>query len=63
MKPGPAAKRQRAQFTRQALQKAILETEEARTRAAYLTQPDSETEADDWSTAEEYRDWTELLHR
>jgi predicted transcriptional regulator len=51
----PAAKRQRAQFIRQALQKAILETEEARTRAAYLAQPDSEAEADDWSNAEEYR--------
>lgn len=52
----PAAKRQRAQFIRQALHKAILETEEARTRAAYLAQPDSEAEADDWSTAEEYRE-------
>ena len=51
----PAAKRQRAQFIRQALQKAILESEEARTRTAYLTQPDSEAEADDWSNAEEYR--------
>ena len=51
----PAAKRQRAQFIRQALQKAILETEEARTRAAYVAQPDSEAEADDWSNAEEYR--------
>jgi len=51
----PAAKRQRAQFIRRALQKAILETEEARTRAAYVAQPDSEAEADDWSNAEEYR--------
>ncbi len=51
----PAAKRQRAQFIRRALQKAIVETEEARTRAAYLAQPDSETDADDWSNAEEYR--------
>ena len=45
MNSAPAAQRQ----------KAILETEEARTRAAYLVQPDSEAEADDWSNAEEYR--------
>ena len=45
----PAGKRERA-----ALQKAILETEEARTRAAYLAQPDSEAEADDWSNAKKY---------
>lgn len=45
----PVAKRERA-----ALQKAILETEEARTRAAYLAQPDSEAEADNWSNAEQY---------
>lgn len=45
----PAAKRERA-----VLQKAILETEEARTRAAYLAQPDSEAEADNWSNAEQY---------
>jgi len=30
----PAAKRQRAQFIRQALMKALMEAEEARTRAA-----------------------------
>lgn len=55
MKSAPAAKRQRAQVIRQARRKAILEAEKARTRAAYLAQPDSEAEADDWSTAEEYR--------
>ena len=51
----PAAKRQRAQFLRRALLKAVMEAEEARTRAAYQARPDSEAEADDWSTAEEYR--------
>ena len=51
----PAAQRQRAQFIRRALLKAILEAEEARTRAAYQARPDSEAEADDWSTADEFR--------
>jgi hypothetical protein len=34
--------------------KSVRETEEERTRRAYLEQPDSETEADDWSSAEEW---------
>ena len=51
----PAAKRQRAQFIRNAIRKAILEAEYERIRAAYLAQPDSEAEVDDWSTAEEYK--------
>ena len=51
----PAAKRQRAPFIRKALLKALLEAEEDRTRAAYRAKPDSEQEADDWSTAEEFR--------
>ena len=51
----PAAKRQRAQFIRHALMKAVMEAEEQRTRSAYLRQPDYEAEADDWSSAEEYR--------
>jgi predicted transcriptional regulator len=50
----PAAKRQRAQFIRQALLKAVMEAEEHRTRAAYEQQPDSGSEADDWSSAEEF---------
>jgi len=54
-KVAPAANRQRAQFVRKALMKALMEAEEARTRAAYEAKPDSETEADDWSTAEEFR--------
>jgi predicted transcriptional regulator len=51
----PAAKRQRAQFIRRALLKAALEAEEARTQAAYRAKPDAASEADDWSTAEEFR--------
>lgn len=51
----PAAKRQRTQFIRRALMKAVMEAEEHRTRAAYRRQPDAESEADDWSSAEEYR--------
>jgi len=51
----PAAKRLRAQFIRDALRKAIRHAEYELIRKAYLAQPDSESEADDWSTAEEYR--------
>jgi metal-responsive CopG/Arc/MetJ family transcriptional regulator len=35
----PAAKRQRAEFVRSAIRKAIRETEEQRTRRAYLEKP------------------------
>ncbi len=51
----PAAKRQRAEFVRSAIRKAIRETEEERTRRAYIEQPDSESEADDWSSAGEWK--------
>jgi predicted transcriptional regulator len=51
----PAAKRLRARFVREALRKAIRHAEYEQIRKAYLAQPDSESEADDWSTAEEYR--------
>ena len=51
----PAAKRQRAEFVRAAIRKAIREAEEERTRKAYLAQPDSQTEADDWSSPEEWK--------
>ena len=51
----PAAKRQRAEFVRAAIRKAIQATEEERTRQAYLAQPDSEAEADDWSNAEPWK--------
>jgi len=51
----PPAKRQRAEFVRCALRKAIRKAEEERIRLAYMRQPDSEAEADDWSTTEEWR--------
>ncbi len=51
----PPAERKRAEFVRRALLKALMEVEEARTRAAYLAKPDREEEADDWSNAEEFR--------
>jgi predicted transcriptional regulator len=51
----PAAKRVRAQFIRDAIRKAIREAEYERIRLAYQAYPDSEAEADDWSTAEEYK--------
>jgi metal-responsive CopG/Arc/MetJ family transcriptional regulator len=50
-----AAKRKRAEFVRAAIRKAIRETEEARTRLAYLQKPDSKNDADDWSNAEEWK--------
>jgi predicted transcriptional regulator len=51
----PPSSRKRAQFVRNALLKALMEAQEAKTRAAYHDAPDSEAEADDWSTAEEFR--------
>jgi hypothetical protein len=53
-KVAPPTKRLRAQFIRRAVLKALMEVEEARTRAAYAAQPDSESEADDWSNAEAF---------
>jgi len=50
-----AEKGRRAEFIRNAIVRAIRETEEARTRRAYALQPDSESEADDWSSCEEYK--------
>lgn len=54
-KIAPAKKRQRSQFIRDAIKKAIREAEFARMRAAYEANPDSEADADDWSNAEEYK--------
>jgi predicted transcriptional regulator len=48
-------KRRRAEFIRGAITRAIGEEEEARTRRAYALQPDSDSEADDWSNCEEYK--------
>ena len=43
------------EFIRTAIRKAIREIEEERMRRAYLAQPDSGAEADDWSNAEEWK--------
>ena len=49
-----AQSRKRAEFVRAAIVLAIREAEEVRTKRAYELQPDSESEADDWSNCEEY---------
>jgi predicted transcriptional regulator len=49
----PVAKRERAEFIRQAVKAAIRKQEFAKIREGYLQQPDT-AEADDWSTAEEF---------
>jgi metal-responsive CopG/Arc/MetJ family transcriptional regulator len=54
-KIAPAAKRQRAEFIRQAVKEAIRKREYEEIRKAYLKQPDSAAEADDWSSAEEWK--------
>ena len=51
----PATKRQRAEFIRQAIKAAVFRAEEERTRRAYQQYPDADTDADDWSNAEEFR--------
>lgn len=51
----PAARRKRAEFIRQAVKEAIRRHEYEQIREAYLRQPDSETDADDWSNAEEWK--------
>ena len=50
----PGAKRQRAEFIRRALLKAIMEAEEEKTRQAYARNPEAENEADEWSYAEPF---------
>ena len=50
----PSAKRQRSEFIRRAVRDAIRRHEFARMREAYRRMPDSEDEADDWSTHEEF---------
>jgi len=54
-KVAPAAKRQRAEFIRQAVREAIRKREYEQIREAYRIQPDSADEADDWSNAEEWK--------
>ena len=51
----PPSSRRRSHFVREAIRRAVREAEYARMRQAYLAQPDSAAEADDWSTAEEYK--------
>lgn len=51
-KVAPAAKRQRAEFIRQAVRDAVRAREYAAMREAYLRQPDSAEVADDWANAE-----------
>ena len=51
----PAAKRQRAEFIRQAVKEAIRKREYEQIREAYVRQPDSAADADDWSSAEEWK--------
>ena len=50
-----APEAQRAEFVRTAIRKAIREAEEDYIRVAYLAQPDSEVEADEWSNAEDWK--------
>lgn len=48
-------KRQRSEFVRQAIRKAIRQAEYHAMREAYRKQPDSMLDADEWSTAEAYK--------
>jgi metal-responsive CopG/Arc/MetJ family transcriptional regulator len=48
-------KRRRSEFVRQAIRRAIRQAEYRTMREAYGRQPDSPLDADDWSTAEEYK--------
>ena len=54
-KVAPAAKRQRAEFIRQAVRDAIRKREYEQIREAYVRQPDSGDDGDDWSNAEEWK--------
>ena len=54
-KAAPSAKRQRAEFVRQAIRDAIRKREYEAIREACLRQPDSPVYADDWSNAEEWQ--------
>ena len=54
-KVAPAAKRQRAEFIRQAVKEAIRNREYEAIREAYLRQPDSPGDADDWTNSGEWK--------
>jgi hypothetical protein len=45
----------RAEFIRQAVRNAIRKREYEAIREAYLRQPDSADDADDWSNADEWK--------
>ncbi|HYL35950.1 MAG TPA: ribbon-helix-helix protein, CopG family [Bryobacteraceae bacterium] len=47
--------RKRSEFVRQAIRRAIRQAEYKAMREAYRKRPDSASDADNWSTAEEYR--------
>ena len=48
-------KRKRSEFVRDAIRKAIRRAEYRVIREAYRKQPDSVSDADDWSTTEEFK--------
>ena len=48
-------KRKRSEFVRNAIRTAVRQAEYREMREAYRKRPDSATDADDWSTAEEYK--------
>ena len=50
----PAAKRQRAEFIRQAVKQAIRRREYEEINEAYARQPDTSEDADDWANAGEW---------
>ena len=51
----PAAKRQRSEFIRRAVRRAIRQVEFARMEAAYRQTPDAGPEVEDWSNWLEYQ--------
>jgi metal-responsive CopG/Arc/MetJ family transcriptional regulator len=53
-KVAPAARRQRAEFIRQAVREAIRKREYEAIQEAYLRQPDVAETADDWANADEW---------
>jgi hypothetical protein len=54
-KIAPAAIRKRAEFIRQAVKEVIRKRKFELMREAYLRKPDSAADADDWSSAEEWK--------
>jgi metal-responsive CopG/Arc/MetJ family transcriptional regulator len=48
-------KRQRSEFVRRAIRKAVRQAEYRAMRDAYRKQPDSALDGDDWSAPEEFK--------